>query len=76
MSNLFEIYFLQGNECDGDLLHATFELILPVAYEHRPELVIFALGDNTGIQAVTLAHLTHLLQLLAEGRILVMTQVC
>lgn len=36
--------------------------------------MIFALGDNTGVQAVTLAHLTHLLQLLAEGRILVMTQ--
>ncbi|XP_055509051.1 polyamine deacetylase HDAC10 isoform X2 [Leucoraja erinacea] len=68
------ICWKEGNECDGDLLHATFELILPVAYEHRPELVIFALGDNTGIQAVTLAHLTHLLQLLAEGRILVMTQ--
>ncbi|XP_051889605.1 polyamine deacetylase HDAC10 isoform X2 [Pristis pectinata] len=63
-----------GNECDGDLLHATFEFILPLAYGHRPELVVLAVGDNTGIPAVTLAHLTQLLQLLAEGRILVISQ--
>ncbi|XP_069763980.1 polyamine deacetylase HDAC10 isoform X2 [Narcine bancroftii] len=68
------IYWKEGNECDGDLLYATFEFILPLAYGHNPELVILAVGDNTGIQAVTLAHLTHLLQLLAEGRILVISQ--
>ncbi|XP_072922508.1 polyamine deacetylase HDAC10 isoform X3 [Hemitrygon akajei] len=68
------ICWKEDNECDGDLLYATFELILPLAYGHRPELVILAVGGNTGIEALTLAHLTQLLQLFAEGQILVISQ--
>ncbi|XP_062928687.1 polyamine deacetylase HDAC10 isoform X1 [Mobula hypostoma] len=68
------ICWKEDNECDGDLLYATFELILPLAYSHRPELVILAVGGNTGIEALTLAHLTQLLQLFAEGQILVISQ--
>ncbi|XP_067861032.1 polyamine deacetylase HDAC10 [Heptranchias perlo] len=68
------ICWKEHNELDGDLLYALFGFILPLAYEHQPELVILTVGSNIGIQAVTLAHLTHLLQVLSEGRILVISQ--
>ncbi|XP_078409456.1 polyamine deacetylase HDAC10-like [Cetorhinus maximus] len=64
----------EDNEWDGDLLYSLFEVILPLACRYKPELVILAVGSNIGIQEVTLAHLTHLLQVLAEGRILVISQ--
>uniref|UniRef100_UPI00398F88E5 polyamine deacetylase HDAC10 isoform X2 n=1 Tax=Pristiophorus japonicus TaxID=55135 RepID=UPI00398F88E5 len=68
------ICWKENNEWDGDLLYTLLEFILPLAYGHRPELVILAVGSNIGIQAFTLAHLTHLLQVLAEGRILVISR--
>ncbi|XP_067915268.1 polyamine deacetylase HDAC10 [Heterodontus francisci] len=68
------ICWKEYNEWDGDLLYTLFEFILPLAYGYRPELVILAVGSNIGIQAVTVAHLTYLLQVLAEGRILVISQ--
>ncbi|XP_078091693.1 polyamine deacetylase HDAC10 isoform X2 [Mustelus asterias] len=68
------ICWKEDNEWDGDLLSLFFEIILPLAYGFKPELVILAVGPNIRIQEVTLAHLTHLLQVLAEGRILVISQ--
>ncbi|XP_059510597.1 polyamine deacetylase HDAC10 isoform X2 [Stegostoma tigrinum] len=64
----------EDNKWDGDLLYSVFEIILPLAYGYRPELVILVVGSNIGIQAITIAHMTHLLQVLAQGRILVISQ--
>ncbi|XP_038667389.1 polyamine deacetylase HDAC10 isoform X1 [Scyliorhinus canicula] len=68
------ISWKKDDEWDGDLLSSLFEIILPLAYGFKPELVILAVGSNIRIQEVTLAHLTHFLQVLAEGRILVISQ--
>ncbi|XP_043569683.1 polyamine deacetylase HDAC10 isoform X2 [Chiloscyllium plagiosum] len=65
----------EDNEWDGDLLYSLCEVILPLTYGYRPELVILVVGSNIGIQANTIAHVTHLLQVLAQGRILVISQV-
>uniref|UniRef100_A0A4W3JHK0 Histone deacetylase domain-containing protein n=1 Tax=Callorhinchus milii TaxID=7868 RepID=A0A4W3JHK0_CALMI len=67
--------YIQDGKRDGDLLYALFQFILPLAYGHQPDLVILAVESNSGIQVVTLTHLTHLLQGLSEGRILAIFQV-
>ncbi|XP_058873078.1 LOW QUALITY PROTEIN: histone deacetylase 6 [Acipenser ruthenus] len=64
---------------DADYISAFQQLLLPVAYEFRPQLVLVAagfdsvVGDPKGEMSATpacFAHLTHMLQLLAEGRLI------
>ncbi|XP_073456135.1 histone deacetylase 6 isoform X1 [Aquarana catesbeiana] len=64
---------------DADYITAFLHLLLPVAYEFQPHLVLVAagydsvVGDPKGEMAATpacFAHLTHLLMSLAEGRLI------
>uniref|UniRef100_A0A452HFA4 Histone deacetylase domain-containing protein n=1 Tax=Gopherus agassizii TaxID=38772 RepID=A0A452HFA4_9SAUR len=64
---------------DGDYLAAFLHVLLPVAFEFQPQLVLVAagfdsvLGDPKGEMAASaacFAHLTHLLMALAGGRVL------
>ncbi|CAM4691602.1 unnamed protein product [Lepidochelys olivacea] len=64
---------------DGDYLAAFLHVLLPVAFEFQPQLVLVAagfdsvLGDPKGEMAVSpacFAHLTHLLMALAGGKML------
>lgn len=64
---------------DGDYLAAFLHILLPVAFEFQPQLVLVAagfdaaLGDPKGEMAVSpagFAHLTHLLLALAGGKVL------
>ncbi|XP_068104737.1 histone deacetylase 6 isoform X3 [Hyperolius riggenbachi] len=64
---------------DADYISAFLHLLLPVAYEFQPQLVLVAagfdsmVGDPKGEMAATpacFAHLTHLLMPLAEGRLI------
>uniref|UniRef100_A0A4W3J347 Histone deacetylase domain-containing protein n=1 Tax=Callorhinchus milii TaxID=7868 RepID=A0A4W3J347_CALMI len=71
---IFPVFRPTDGKRDGDLLYALFQFILPLAYGHQPDLVILAVESNSGIQVVTLTHLTHLLQGLSEGRILAIFQ--
>eukprot|EP00062_Callorhinchus_milii_P006748 gi/632947614/ref/XP_007889135.1/ PREDICTED: histone deacetylase 10 isoform X2 [Callorhinchus milii] len=73
-SHYIPICWKEDGKRDGDLLYALFQFILPLAYGHQPDLVILAVESNSGIQVVTLTHLTHLLQGLSEGRILAIFQ--
>ncbi|XP_075812764.1 protein deacetylase HDAC6 isoform X2 [Microtus pennsylvanicus] len=68
---------------DGDYLTAWHRLVLPIAYEFNPELVLVsagfdaAQGDPLGGCQVTpegYAHLTHLLMGLANGRIILILE--
>ncbi|XP_075691020.1 protein deacetylase HDAC6 [Rhinoderma darwinii] len=63
---------------DADYITAFLHLLLPVAYEFEPQLVLVAagfdavVGDPKGEMSATpacFAHLTHLLMCLAEGRL-------
>ncbi|KAG9342252.1 hypothetical protein JZ751_016754 [Albula glossodonta] len=62
----------------SDYLSAFFHVLLPVAYEFNPELVLVsagfdsAIGDPEGLMIATpdiFAHLTHLLMSLAGGKL-------
>ncbi|XP_041093058.1 histone deacetylase 6 [Polyodon spathula] len=68
----------QPGMSDADYISAFQQLLLPVAYEFRPELVLVAagfdsvVGDPKGEMSATpacFAHLTHMLQSLAQGRL-------
>ncbi|KAH6942457.1 hypothetical protein HPB50_005829 [Hyalomma asiaticum] len=70
---------MQEGMSDGDYLTAFFQLVLPVAYEYNPELVLVScgfdscVGDPLGYCRVTAeayAQLTHLLLPLARGRVI------
>lgn len=65
---------------DGDYIAAFNHVVLPVAYEFDPDLVMIscgldaALGDPLGSCCITpegYAHLTHMLMGLANGRVVV-----
>uniref|UniRef100_H3B9N9 Histone deacetylase 10 n=1 Tax=Latimeria chalumnae TaxID=7897 RepID=H3B9N9_LATCH len=64
----------QENKSCGDLFYAFFGLLLPLAYEYQPDLVMIALGPNSNIDTTTVSHLISLLQGLGEGRTLVIVQ--
>uniref|UniRef100_W5NE48 Histone deacetylase 10 n=1 Tax=Lepisosteus oculatus TaxID=7918 RepID=W5NE48_LEPOC len=55
-------------------LLAVLSLIVPIAYEFCPGLVLAALGEGSGIGAAVLAHFTSLLQGLAQGQLLCLIQ--
>uniref|UniRef100_A0A8C8VQS3 Protein deacetylase HDAC6 n=1 Tax=Pelusios castaneus TaxID=367368 RepID=A0A8C8VQS3_9SAUR len=64
---------------DGDYLSAFLHILLPIAFEFQPQLVLVAagfdavLGDPKGEMATSpacFAHLTHLLTALAGGKVL------
>uniref|UniRef100_A0A8C5Q0G5 Protein deacetylase HDAC6 n=1 Tax=Leptobrachium leishanense TaxID=445787 RepID=A0A8C5Q0G5_9ANUR len=64
---------------DEDYIAAFLHLLLPVAYEFQPQLVLVAagfdsvVGDPKGEMSASpscFAHLTHLLQPLAQGRLI------
>ncbi|XP_043944735.1 polyamine deacetylase HDAC10 isoform X2 [Protopterus annectens] len=57
---------------NSEFLYVLFEIILPLAYEYCPELVIIDLGSKCDSTVGFL--LIHLLQGLAEGRTLVIVQ--
>ena len=63
---------------DGDYLHAFQQVVMPIAQEFNPDLVIIAAGfdaaegDNLGLCHVTptgFAHMTHMLMSLAGGKV-------
>lgn len=54
----------------GDFLYVLSEIILPLAYEHQPELIIIAVGAKNKVSVVSL--LIHVMQGLAEGQTLVL----
>jgi histone deacetylase 6 len=63
---------------DGDYLHAFQQVVIPVAQEFNPDLVIIAAGfdaaegDALGMCLVTpagFAHMTHMLMSLADGKV-------
>jgi histone deacetylase 6 len=63
---------------DGDYLHAFQQVVMPIAHEFNPDLVIIAAGfdaaegDALGLCHVTptgFAHMTHMLMSLANGKV-------
>ncbi|KZT52255.1 Arginase/deacetylase [Calocera cornea HHB12733] len=69
-----------GGMGDGDYIHAFQKLVLPIAYEFGPELVIIsagfdaAEGDQLGgchVSPACYAHMTHMLSVLAGGKLVV-----
>ncbi|KAG8431282.1 hypothetical protein GDO86_019126 [Hymenochirus boettgeri] len=69
----------QKKMSDSDYITAFLTVLLPVAYEFQPQLVLVAagydagIGDPKGEMSVTPAgfsHLTHLLMSLAQGRLI------
>ncbi|XP_023236430.1 histone deacetylase 6-like [Centruroides sculpturatus] len=70
---------------DADYLSAFFHIIIPVAYEFNPELILVsagfdsAEGDPLGgceISPECYGHMVHLLKTLAEGKLIVALEVC
>lgn len=68
---------------DGDYISVWHQILMPMAYEYNPQLVIVsagfdaALGDPLGGYRVTptgYAHLTHMLRGLAGGRLVVVLE--
>lgn len=73
-----------GGMCDGDYMYAFQRVIMPIALEFNPDLVIVsagfdaAAGDTLGGCFVTpagYAHMTHMLMCLADGKIVVCLEV-
>nr|XP_015207522.1 PREDICTED: histone deacetylase 10 [Lepisosteus oculatus] len=64
----------QISEDPAGFLLAVLSLIVPIAYEFCPGLVLAALGEGSGIGAAVLAHFTSLLQGLAQGQLLCLIQ--
>ncbi|XP_069048819.1 polyamine deacetylase HDAC10 isoform X1 [Lepisosteus oculatus] len=62
------------SEDPAGFLLAVLSLIVPIAYEFCPGLVLAALGEGSGIGAAVLAHFTSLLQGLAQGQLLCLIQ--
>ncbi|KAK6360769.1 Histone deacetylase hda1 [Orbilia blumenaviensis] len=69
-----------GGICDADYIYAFQRVVMPIAYEYQPDLVIIsagfdaAAGDKIGECFVTpagYAHMTHMLMSLANGRVAV-----
>ncbi|KDN43090.1 Arginase/deacetylase [Tilletiaria anomala UBC 951] len=65
---------------DGDYLHAFQRIIMPIAYEYAPDMVIIsagfdaAAGDPLGecfVSPAGYAHMTQMLNALADGRLIV-----
>ncbi|XP_048863310.1 polyamine deacetylase HDAC10 isoform X2 [Brienomyrus brachyistius] len=55
-------------------LHAVLTLLLPLAYEYDPGLILVAMGKGSGVGLAAWTQLTSLLQGLAEGQMLVLMQ--
>ncbi|KAE8581936.1 hypothetical protein XENTR_v10019878 [Xenopus tropicalis] len=64
---------------DADYIHVFLNILLPIAYEFQPHLVLVAagfdsvVGDPKGEMSATpgcFSHLTHLLMSLAQGRLI------
>ncbi|EJU04046.1 histone deacetylase complex protein [Dacryopinax primogenitus] len=69
-----------GGRTDGDYIHAFQKIVIPIAYEFGPELVIIsagfdaAEGDQLGgcfVSPACYAHMTHMLSALAGGKLVV-----
>lgn len=56
-------------------MHAVLGLLLPLAYEYDPGLVLLARSPGCGVGEAAWAQLTSLLQGLAQGHTLVLLQV-
>ncbi|CAF4075339.1 unnamed protein product [Rotaria sp. Silwood2] len=91
--NLVESDFDSIGEGDGrgfntglknaDYLYVFFNIILPIAYEYDPDLVLVSAGYDTvlgcpegqmKITPDTFAHLTHYLKGLANGKVLILLE--
>ncbi|XP_076053921.1 histone deacetylase 6 isoform X2 [Oratosquilla oratoria] len=60
---------------DQDMLAIFHQLLLPVAYEFNPELVIVSGGfDFPDLSPLMYAHMTHLLMSAARGKVVVVLQ--
>jgi histone deacetylase 6 len=76
--NLVNVPFVNGPYGDGDMLHVFHSILLPIAIEFKPQLVIVSAGfdaveeDPLGEMEMSpqvFGHLTHLLKTLAGGKI-------
>ncbi|XP_066561434.1 polyamine deacetylase HDAC10 isoform X1 [Amia ocellicauda] len=65
---------LKSSGDTAGFLHAVLGLLLPVAYEYSPGLVLAVLGENCSIGPAAWAQLVSLLQGLAQGQILALVQ--
>ncbi|XP_028814187.1 polyamine deacetylase HDAC10 [Denticeps clupeoides] len=57
-------------------VHAVLGLVLPLAYQYSPGLVLVALAEGSGVDVAAWAQLTSLLQGVAQGRMLTLMQGC
>uniref|UniRef100_A0AAR2JIE3 Histone deacetylase domain-containing protein n=1 Tax=Pygocentrus nattereri TaxID=42514 RepID=A0AAR2JIE3_PYGNA len=66
---------LQGVHCRASVMQAVLGLLLPLAYEFNPGLVLEVLADSAVLEVSVWVQISSLLQGLAQGRTLTLLQV-
>lgn len=74
--NRLSLCLREGEGFTAGFMQAVLSLILPLAYEFNPGLVLGVVGDSGTLLAPVWGHLIGLLQGLAEGRTLTLLQGC
>lgn len=74
-----ELQWEQAAVTDGDFAAAAFQLLLPIALQFQPQLVLVEasledLGGALGVSPAGFSLLTHLLSALGRGRLLLLLQ--
>ncbi|XP_056371396.1 histone deacetylase 6 [Oenanthe melanoleuca] len=74
-----ELCWEQPGVTDGDFAAAAFHILLPIAFQFQPQLVLVEasledLGGSLGVSPAGFSLLTHLLSALARGRLLLLLQ--
>ncbi|XP_062368108.1 histone deacetylase 6 isoform X2 [Cinclus cinclus] len=74
-----ELRWEQPGVTDGDYAAAAFHVLLPIAFQFQPELVLVEasledLGGSLGVSPSGFSLLTHLLSALGRGRLLLLLQ--
>ncbi|XP_068854352.1 histone deacetylase 6 [Aphelocoma coerulescens] len=74
-----ELQWEQPGVTDGDYAAAAFHVLLPIAFQFQPQLVLVEasledLGGSLGVSPAGFALLTHLLMALGRGRLLLLLQ--
>uniref|UniRef100_A0AAR2LF87 Histone deacetylase domain-containing protein n=1 Tax=Pygocentrus nattereri TaxID=42514 RepID=A0AAR2LF87_PYGNA len=67
---------LQGVHCRASVMQAVLGLLLPLAYEFNPGLVLEVLADSAVLEVSVWVQISSLLQGLAQGRTLTLLQGC
>lgn len=66
---------MQGMSSSASVMQAVLGLLLPLAYEFNPGLLLEVLGCSAGVEVPVWAQVTSLLQGIAQGRTLALLQV-